>query len=178
MGDTSVNLAVNTEELLKRTTSRCPVCHASVPAEVWKVGDGNGGDFAAHCGDSARPNARVFLRRTCPEHGFAEACIASDARFYWLAQGDPQNQCCGGSCKAAEGDGVGTLGRNAAPEKIHCEGQKGHEGDEAGEQGEAASPSSSFVPLVPLVVKNLTTKDTKDTKDHKGRALENVWRRR
>ena len=102
-----MNLTCTTESLLKRTTSRCPVCHAPVPAEVWKVSEGNGGDSAA-------PNARVFLRRTCPEHGFAEACIASDARFYWLAQGDPQNQCCGGSCHAAEGEGVGTLGRNAA----------------------------------------------------------------
>jgi len=102
-----MNLPCLTESLLKRTTSRCPVCHASVPAEVWKVSEGNGGESAA-------PAARVFLRRTCPEHGFAEACIASDARFYWLAQGDPQNQCCGGSCKAAEGDGEGTLGRNAA----------------------------------------------------------------
>ena len=94
-----MNLTCTTESLVKRTTSRCPVCHASVPAEVWKVSDGKG--------------ARVFLRRTCPEHGRAEACIASDARFYWLTQGDPKNQCCGGSCKAAEGDGVGTLGRNA-----------------------------------------------------------------
>ena len=102
-----MNLHCTTESLLKRTTSRCPVCHASVPAEVWKVSDGNGGDSAA-------PTARVFLRRTCPEHGKAEACIASDARFYWLAQGDPQNQCCGGSCVAAEGGGVGTLGKNAA----------------------------------------------------------------
>ena len=96
-----MNLICTTESLLKRTTSRCPVCHASVPAEVWKVSEGKG--------------ARVFLRRTCPEHGAAEACIASDARFYWLAQGDPKNQCCGGSCKAAEGDATGTLGRNATP---------------------------------------------------------------
>ncbi len=102
-----MNLTCTTESLLKRTTSRCPVCHASVPAEVWKVSEGCGGDSAA-------PAARVFLRRTCPEHGKAEACIASDARFYWLAQGDPKNQCCGGTCHAAEGDATGTLGRNAS----------------------------------------------------------------
>ena len=142
-----MSLPCTTETLLKRTTSRCPVCHASVPAEVWKVSYGPSGDSAA-------PTARVFLRRTCPEHGRAEACIASDARFYWLAQGDPQNQCCGGSCKAAEGDGVGTLGRNAAPEKMNYEGHKGHEGDEADEGNETASPSSSFVSSVPFVVKN------------------------
>ena len=96
--------------LLKRTTSRCPICQASVPAEVWKVSEGNG--------------ARVFLRRTCPEHGFAEACIASDARFYWLAQGDPKNQCCGGNaCSASDGEVRGTLGRNASGVAEPAEGQ-------------------------------------------------------
>src|SRR6185436_1491825 len=57
-------------ELLKRTTSRCPVCHASCPAEVWRVNARGGGA------------AQVFLQRTCPLHGEASACIASDARFY------------------------------------------------------------------------------------------------
>jgi uncharacterized radical SAM superfamily Fe-S cluster-containing enzyme len=88
-------------QLLKRTTSRCPVCHASCPAEVW------------------RNDAKVFLRRTCPIHGEAEACISSDARFYWLAQGDPLNaesggDCCGeNACRASDGAVRGTLGRNA-----------------------------------------------------------------
>ncbi len=103
-----------TETLLKRTTSRCPVCHASLPAEVWKVNDGK--------------RARVFLRRECAVHGSAEVCISSDARFYWLAQGSPENQCCGSAgpstinhqpstllCSSAEGERPGTLGRNAAP---------------------------------------------------------------
>jgi len=101
-----MNLPCLTESLLKRTTSRCPVCHAAVPGEVWKVNDGK--------------RARVFLRRDCPEHGRAEACIASDARFYWLAQGKPENQCCGGVCQAAEGEGTGTLGRNAAAANDEC----------------------------------------------------------
>ncbi|HEV7404895.1 MAG TPA: radical SAM protein [Chthoniobacteraceae bacterium] len=92
-----------TETLLKRTTSRCPVCHADAPAEVWKVG----GPF----------KSRVVLRRTCAEHGKAEAVISSDARFYWLAQGDPKNACCGGNaCSAEDGAVRGTLGRNAAAE--------------------------------------------------------------
>jgi uncharacterized radical SAM superfamily Fe-S cluster-containing enzyme len=57
-----------------------------------------------------------MLRRRCPEHGEAEACISSDARFYWLAQGDPQNACCGGNaCSASDGAVRGTLGRNADP---------------------------------------------------------------
>ncbi|HYR58434.1 MAG TPA: radical SAM protein, partial [Chthoniobacteraceae bacterium] len=89
------------ETLLKRTTSRCPVCHAACPAEVWKIGGAK--------------KQRVMLRRVCAEHGEAEACISSDARFYWLAQGDPQNACCGGNaCNATDGAVRGTLGRNAA----------------------------------------------------------------
>src|SRR5579864_6926121 len=89
------------EALLKRTKSRCPVCHAECPAEVWKTGDVK--------------HQQVLLRRRCAEHGELEVCIASDARFYWLAQGDPQNACCGGEvCSAADGVVRGTLGRNAA----------------------------------------------------------------
>ncbi len=95
-------LSVISETLLKRTKSRCPVCHAACPAEVWKIGDAK--------------QQRVLLRRRCVAHGEAEVCIASDARFYWLAQGDPENACCGGNA-CSVGDGVvrGTLGRNAAP---------------------------------------------------------------
>ncbi|HTD85896.1 MAG TPA: radical SAM protein, partial [Candidatus Binatia bacterium] len=88
-------------QLLKRTSSRCPVCHVPCPAEVWKTAE--------------RP-PKVFLRRTCPTHGEFSACIASDARFYWLAKGNPANAngCCGGTaCCAADGSTSGTLGRNA-----------------------------------------------------------------
>ena len=85
-------------ELLKRTTSRCPDCLQACPAEVWKVGSSP---------------ARVELRRTCAEHGPAMAVISSDARFYWLASGDPQNACCGGQCSSVEGARPGTLGSNA-----------------------------------------------------------------
>ena len=96
-----MSLLVASETLLKRTTSRCPHCHRACPAEVVKIGTAE--------------RSRVFLRRTCPEHGPARACISSDARFYWLAQGDPQNACCGGSaCSASDGAVRGTLGRNAA----------------------------------------------------------------
>ncbi|HEX4644314.1 MAG TPA: radical SAM protein [Verrucomicrobiae bacterium] len=72
---------IEQQELLKRTTSRCPICHVSCPAEVWRV---------------AGNPSKVFLKRACPEHGEASVCIASDARFYWLAKGDPGNACCGG----------------------------------------------------------------------------------
>lgn len=95
-----------TDELLKRTTSRCPVCHAPCPAEVWRTGS---------------IPARVLLKRLCPAHGEASVCLASDARFYWLAKGRPENACCAGgaaspgTCCAADGSNVGTLGRNAHP---------------------------------------------------------------
>ena len=91
------------DELLKRTTSRCPVCHAPCPAEVWRTGG---------------IPSKVFLKRTCPEHGQASVCIASDARFYWLAKGKEANSCCGGgasACCSADGSNSGTLGRNAEP---------------------------------------------------------------
>lgn len=95
------------ESLLKRTTSRCPACRKPCPAEVIKV---------------AGFPAKILLRRVCPEHGQAVACIASDARFYWLAQGKPENSQCAcpssadsSSCCSADGTGYGTLGRNADP---------------------------------------------------------------
>ena len=100
-----------TDQLLKRTTSRCPVCHTACPAEVWRTGG---------------IPSRVFLKRTCPEHGEASVCIASDARFYWLAKGKMENSCgCSApstinshpstTCCSADGSNVGTLGRNAEP---------------------------------------------------------------
>jgi len=97
-----VNIAfASTETLLKRTISRCPVCQGACPAEVWKRRDPGG-------------KQSVWLQRRCPDHGLAEACIASDARFYWVAQGDPANQCCGGgACSASDGRTRGILGKNA-----------------------------------------------------------------
>ena len=87
------------KEVLKQTTSRCPTCELAVPAEVWKT--------------TGTP-AKVYLTRTCAEHGEATACIASDARFYWLAKGDPSNACGAGCACSADPAGVtGTLGRNA-----------------------------------------------------------------
>jgi hypothetical protein len=94
-------LQLTTETLLKRTTSRCPVCREPAPAEVIRVSRGN--------------EAKVYLKKTCAQHGESSVCIASDARFYWLAQGDPQNACCGGAACCASDEGQpGTLGRNAA----------------------------------------------------------------
>ena len=111
-----INASSRPNELLKRTTSRCLVCHAPAPAEVWRVG------------------GEVRMRRVCPDHGEATVTISSDARFYWLAQGKPENSCCGGggccgsgggsaaddndgpgqALRASDGTVAGTLGRNAA----------------------------------------------------------------
>ncbi|MBK1853882.1 radical SAM protein [Verrucomicrobiaceae bacterium 5K15] len=88
---------------LKHTRSRCPVCHDLCPAEVWKT--------------NATPS-KVYLTRTCPEHGEASMCISSDARFYWMSKGSDDNACCGsGACCADPTGNDGTLGRNALAEK-------------------------------------------------------------
>ncbi len=92
-----MNALSASETLLKRTTSRCPVCQAPASAEVWRRSEGG--------------KQTVWLRRRCAEHGAAEACISSDARFYWLAKGDPRNGCA--SC-SGDGGRDGTLGVNAA----------------------------------------------------------------
>ncbi len=106
------------DELLKRTSSRCPVCHSACPAEVWRTGG---------------IPSKVLLKRNCAQHGEASVCIASDARFYWLAKGKDENACCSGgasvlasrgssaasphqnACCSADGSNTGTLGRNAEP---------------------------------------------------------------
>jgi uncharacterized radical SAM superfamily Fe-S cluster-containing enzyme len=110
----ALTIAPPRAEILKRTTSRCPVCHRACPAEVRR--------------EEGAP-ARVFLDRTCPEHGDFSQCIASDARFYWLARGRDSNACCSnGACRPKDGANefaplpalratdlapAGTLGRNA-----------------------------------------------------------------
>ncbi|MBC8001223.1 MAG: radical SAM protein [Opitutaceae bacterium] len=92
---------IRSDELLKRTKSRCPVCHVACPAEVWRTGG---------------IPSKVLLKRTCPQHGEASICIASDARFYWLSKGASDQSCCGGqACRASDSTPAGTLGRNADP---------------------------------------------------------------
>ena len=96
----SIHFASAPAELLKRTTSRCPACHAPCPASVVKR------------------DGKVYLERECAAHGEFSACIASDSRFYWLALGDEKNRdgscCSGGACCSANGETAGTLGKNAA----------------------------------------------------------------
>lgn len=97
------------EAVIKSTTSRCPTCHKPVPAQVVRRGYGHG---------------QIHLHRQCPQHGETSACIASDARFYWVSMGSRQGAaqdssarcgCPDGACRASDGSPAGTLGRNASP---------------------------------------------------------------
>lgn len=98
---------IPTGSVLKQTTSRCPTCHRPCPAEVVREGP---------------PPGRIILRRVCPDHGAFSATLASDARFYWLAKGHPDNARCGcnpaaspdTACRASDNSPDGSLGRNAA----------------------------------------------------------------
>ncbi|MEZ5405578.1 MAG: radical SAM protein [Verrucomicrobiia bacterium] len=91
-------ISLKAESLLKTTMGRCPICHNSCPAEIWRV--------------EGKP-AQVFIRRACSEHGLTENLLSSDARFYWLAQGDCQTS----GCCSADGSNRATLGRNASGKK-------------------------------------------------------------
>ncbi|MGC6464795.1 MAG: radical SAM protein [Akkermansiaceae bacterium] len=96
-----MNLLQSFRTVLKETTSRCPVCFQLVPAEVWK---------------STGVPEKVYLTRHCPDHGKSTACLASDARFYWLAKGSNANRCGEGcACSASTGEAAGSLGQNAYP---------------------------------------------------------------
>ncbi len=93
---------VGNETVLKQTTSRCVVCRKPKPAQVVKI--------------VRSGREQVVMRRNCPCHGAQEYVLASDARFYWLAQGDPSNTSCGcGPTCAPAGSGgkQGYLGANA-----------------------------------------------------------------
>ncbi len=93
------------ETVLKNTVSRCPVCRKQKPAQVIKIREENG-------------HERVIMRRSCPCHGTYDFTIASDARFYWLAKGNPLNSSCGcgTSCSSAGKGRPGYLGSNAIDE--------------------------------------------------------------
>ncbi len=84
-------------KLVKQTTSRCPVCHASIAAEV------------------VDRDGEIVMTKRCPDHGPFEVVIAGDPRFYHLSRGAAANAApqsagrCGSACgcEAAEPAGTG-----------------------------------------------------------------------
>lgn len=62
--------------LIKQTQTRCTTCHIPLRGRV------------------VEQDAKVYLERICPEHGFQSVCISSDARFYHDSRGSG----CGSDC--------------------------------------------------------------------------------
>src|SRR5438132_1526992 len=52
------------DPLLQATTSLCPQCRRSVPAEIRRSGDA------------------VVMRKRCPQHGATEVVVSSNAAWY------------------------------------------------------------------------------------------------
>lgn len=93
---------MNTLTKLKSTTSFCPTCKEKVPADVVES-----------------DASEVWLHKQCSRCGESRVKISSDSRFYWLSQGQSENDCSSGSCGCAvpaKGDQIGFLGRNAIME--------------------------------------------------------------
>ncbi len=89
---------------LKGTTSFCPQCRSAIPGEVVKRSTGK--------------VEEVWLIKNCSTCGSREVKISSDARFYWLSQGqrEVEPSACGAGCGCASpaaGERIGFLGGNA-----------------------------------------------------------------
>lgn len=89
---------------LKGTTSFCPNCRVKVSADVVKRPAGKSDE--------------VWLVKNCQVCGIKEVKISSDARFYWLSQGqrEVEPSACGAGCGCANpaaGGRIGFLGNNA-----------------------------------------------------------------
>lgn len=67
-----ISLLPATDRLIKQTTSLCPVCRRQISADV------------------VESDNRVFLKKSCPEHGPFSVLINSDRRFYY--------ESCGAGC--------------------------------------------------------------------------------
>jgi uncharacterized radical SAM superfamily Fe-S cluster-containing enzyme len=78
-------------QLIKTTLTRCTRCFCECTGDVWRV------------------DGQVLLLKRCPEHGEEVVRLARDERFYFHAEGDPNNRC----CTSVEGGVCGTLGSNA-----------------------------------------------------------------
>src|SRR5262245_24981857 len=58
------------DKLWKSTISLCPTCLAHVPAIVYEIG------------------GRVLMRKVCDAHGFSDAVVENDARYYNVSNKD------------------------------------------------------------------------------------------
>lgn len=69
-----------TEHWLHDTQTLCPVCLRPVPGTCYEQ------------------NGKVYLRRSCPEHGPCVALVSADRRWYWLRDEvphpPPERRCC------------------------------------------------------------------------------------
>lgn len=70
---------------LEHTTTLCPTCLAELPGEIYQR------------------DGRVYLRRTCPEHGLVDSLLSTNRRLYYLRDEVPHKPsdspacCCGPS---------------------------------------------------------------------------------
>jgi uncharacterized radical SAM superfamily Fe-S cluster-containing enzyme len=88
------------QKKIKNTRARCPHCKQQCPGEI------------------VEREGKVFISRTCIEHGVVENLLSSDSAFYWLSKGAEaasEAECCGPgqACRASDEVIVGGLGRNA-----------------------------------------------------------------
>ncbi|MAE67468.1 MAG: radical SAM protein [Phycisphaeraceae bacterium] len=89
-----MSIALNVRTTLKQTSSLCPVCRRDIPAEVYEA------------------DGRVFLAKTCPEHGDFDVLINSDRRLYYDSLG--ANSDCGCAAACADAPGAPPIGHDPA----------------------------------------------------------------
>ena len=73
-------------KLLKHTSSLCPYCKQQISAQVYEA------------------DGKVYLRKTCPDHGQFDVLINSDKRFYYSAKGSSSSCDCGSGCHGPVSD--------------------------------------------------------------------------
>ncbi|MEE9404808.1 MAG: radical SAM protein [Algisphaera sp.] len=90
-----LSIATHTDDVLKHTTSLCPVCRVLVPAVV------------------VDRDGCVFMQKTCPDHGAFEVLINSNRQWYFDSVG-ADGGCCGGDSGGCCSPGSGS---DSAPDK-------------------------------------------------------------
>lgn len=90
--------------VLKTTSSLCPVCREEVPATVVQEGQ------------------MVELHKTCPRHGLFAARISSDVQHYHLSLGREAGRSGEGLESRVEGQGLNVLGDKVGEPVAECGG--------------------------------------------------------